>query len=390
MSRIKKKHHTIAAVEAELLKRVRVHGRISRVELSRKLNIVPSTAGIYVDRLIRDGFLVESAKREQRSGRPPKLLELNPAGGRFVGVDFEARNLMATAVDFSERPLHQIHKAIRATDSAGQILDKIERAIAEVMAGDPRPVLGIGVGVPGTVDPHSGVAIHYEFIKGWHEVPLGARLSKKFGVPVFLENNIRCMALAELWFGGERGLQDFVCIGVRSGIAAGVIVNGHLLRGSRNRAGEIGQWHCPVPAELSGSGRLEHVASLSAMIATAQQAIDHGQKTSLAALKGELAIEDIAHAVQSGDAFAQSLIQAVARVHGWVVSELNTLFDPQKIIFAGPLAELGEAFLAPVREAVRQWNGADPGVEITGSTLGKYNGALGAAALALHQWKPKR
>jgi len=372
MSRIKTKHHTIAAVEAELLKRVRVHGRISRVELSRKLNIVPSTAGIYVDRLIRDGFLVESARREQRSGRPPKLLELNPAGGRFVGVDFEARNLMATAVDFSEKPVRQVHKAIRAADSAGQILDKIEQAIAEVMDGGPRSVLGIGVGVPGTVDPHSGVALHYEFIKGWKDIPLGTRLAKKFGVPVFLENNIRCMALAELWFGGGRGLQDF------PGIAAGVIVNGHLLRGSRNRAGEIGHWHC-------GDARLEHVASLSAMIETAQRAIDRGRKTSLATANGELTIEDIVSAVQAGDAFALSLIEDAARVHGWVVSELSVLFDPQKIIFAGPLAELGEAFLAPVRQSVTESD-----VTVTASTLGQYNGALGAAALALHQWKPKR
>jgi glucokinase len=308
-------------------------------------------------------------------------LELNSAGGRFVGVDFEARNLMATAVDFSERPLRQIHKAIRAADSAGQILDRIEQAIAEVMDRDPRSVLGIGVGVPGTIDPHSGVALQYEFIKGWRDIPLGSRLAKKFGVPVFLENNIRCMALAELWFGGGRGLQDFVCIGVRSGIAAGVIVNGHLLRGSRNRAGEIGHWRCPA----TGNARLEHVASLSAMIETAQRAIARGRKTSLATVKGELAIEDIVSAVQAGDAFALSLIEAAGRVHGWVVSELSALFDPQKIIFAGPLADLGEAFLAPVRKSV-----TEPDVEIAVSMLGRYNGALGAAALALHQWKPKR
>jgi len=378
MTRIKKKHHTIAAVEAELLKRVRVQGRISRVELSRQLHIVPSTAGIYVDRLIRDGFLVESAKREPRSGRPPKLLELNPSGGRFVGVDFEARSLMATAVDFCERPLRQVHKAIRATDSATQILDKIEQAIAEVMDGGPGAVLGIGVGVPGTVDPHTGVALRYEFIPGWQNIPLGARLADRFGVPVFLENNIRCMALAELWFGSGRGLQDFVCVGIRSGIAAGVIVNGHLLRGSRNRAGEIGHWQW-------GDASLEHVASLSAMIATAQRAIQQGQKTSLASVNGDLTIEHIVSAVKAGDAFALSLVEEAARVHGWVVRELSALFDPQKIIFAGPLAELGEAFLAPVRASAGETD-----VEITASTLGRYNGALGAAALALHQWKPKR
>jgi len=165
-----------------------------------------------------------------------------------------------------------------------------------------------------------------------------------------------------------------------------VIVGGHLLRGSNHRAGEIGHWHCPAAADLS----LEHVASLSAMIETAQHAIERGKHTSLAERKDELSIEDIAQAAEDGDAFASSLIQTAARVHGWVASELSALFDPQKIIFAGPLAELGETFLTPLREAVAQWNGATPQVEIVVSTLGRYNGALGAAALALHEWKPKR
>jgi len=381
MTRIKKKHHVVAAVEAELLKQVRVHGRISRVELSRKLQIVPSTAGIYVDRLLRDGFLVEARKTERGAGRPPKLLELNAAGGRFVGVDLEARNLMATAVDFSEQPLRRVHQVIRPTDSIEHILGKIERAIAAVMAGDPRPVLGIGVGTPGVIDPHRGVAVHYEFIKGWRDVPLSARLNKKFHAPVFLENNIRCMTLAELWFGGGRGLRDFVCLGVRSGIAAGVMVNGHLLRGCHNRAGEIGHWRCPAP----DNARLEQTASLLSMLATAQQAVDGGRRTLLAKVRGELTFDDIVSAVRAGDTFARALIEDAARIHGWVISELSALFDPQKIIIAGPLAELGEAFLAPVRKTV-----AEADLEITASTLGRYNGALGAAALALHQWRPHR
>lgn len=397
--RVKNKRQTVAAIEAELLKRVRVQGHISRVELARELKIVPSTAGIYVDRLVSEGFLRETQKAERDFGRPPTLLSLNPDGGRFVGVDFEARNIMATAVDFSQQPLRQVHKTIRSTDTIAQILEKIEDAIREVVHDDLRPVLGIGVGVPGIIDPHSGVAVHYEFIKGWQDIPLAARLQQKFSVPVFLENNIRCMALAEMWFGQGRGLQNFVCVGVRTGIAAGVIAQGQLLRGANNQAGEIGHWSCPVPTELSAAvnnhsghwnwepgARLEQVASISALLAKVQPRMNPPSPRQ----SEELSLADLLQAARAGDSNTMALVRAVARVHGWAVCQLNALFNPQTIIFSGPLTELGELYLSPIRESARQWGGADVDALITASPLGQYNGAVGAAALALHQWKPNR
>ena len=304
----------------------------------------------------------------------------NPDGGRFVGVDFEARNLMATVVDFSQQPLRQVHKTLRPTDSAAQILAKIEQAIDEMMAGDARPVLGIGVGVPGTIDPVTNVAVHYDFIKGWSDVPLGARLSERFGVPVFLENNIRSMALAELWFGAGRGLRNFVCIGIRSGIAAGVVVNGHLLHGAQHRAGEIGHWVCPVPAELADAAAHAATANGCGRLARdwnrwrrcppswpRRSAVGTQTKTTLAAVEGELTIDDVLAAARDGDEFAMSLVRAVGRVHGWVAHQLNELFDPEKIIFAGPLADLGDLFLATVRETARELGDAGRDLVIANS-----------------------
>jgi N-acetylglucosamine repressor len=408
--RIKAKHQQVASLEAEMLRRVRTRGGLSRIELARELQLAPSTAGIYVDRLVRDGFLQETESLEREAvGRPPTALVPNPDGGRFVGVDFEARNLMATVVDFSQQPLRQVHQSIRPADSAAQIVAKITQAIQELMAGDARPVLGIGVGVPGTIDPVRNVAVHYEFIRDWRDVPLGARLSEQFSVPVYLENNIRSMALAELWFGAGRGLQDFVCVGIRSGIAAGVVIGGHLLHGARHRAGEIGRWVCPAPAELmkrelvgsqvpdrGGRGssswepRLEQVASLSAIVAAAQRGRQDGRKTSLTGIAGDVTIDDVLAAARQGDEFSGQLVRAAARLHGWVAHQLDQLFDPQQIIFAGPLAESDDLFLATVRETARQLDDTGREPVVVNSPLGRYNGAVGAAALALHRWKPKR
>lgn len=405
MRPVKSKHQQVAALEAAMVRCVRERGGCSRVELARELKLAPSTAGIYVDRLVREGYLLESAAaRRAAAGRPSAPLRPNPDRGRFVGVDFEARSLTVAAVDFSQAPLRHAQRAIAPGESVGQILARIERAIAAAIESDPRPVLGIGVGVPGLIDPVTHVAVHYDFIRGWDNIRLGARLEARFGVPVFLENNIRSMALAELWFGAAQGLRNFVCIGIRSGVAAGVVVDGQLLHGARYRAGEIGHWTCPVPAELAtkpasgrysdwggpGAARLEHVASLAALAAAAQRGVDRRRRTSLAAGRGAVSVDRLLAAARTGDAFALSLVRAAGRVHGWAAHQLRGMFNPERIVFAGPLADPGLPFMEAVRETARGLDDAGDEADIVPSILGRANGALGAAALALHQWRPAR
>ena len=403
--RIQAKRQQVANVEAELLRRVRAQGGLSRVELACELRLAPSTVGIYVDRLTQEGFLRETKTLGRgTAGRPPTALVLNPDGGRFIGVDLEARNLMALIVDFSQQPLRHVHKKIPPADSAAQILVKIEQAIDETLAGDTRPVLGIGMGLPGTIDPEAGMAIRYDLISGWNDVAIGARLGKRYGVPVFLENNIRSLAMAELWFGGGRGLRNFVCVGIRSGVATGMVVGGHLVHGAQHRAGEIGHWLCPVPAPLTDESppdrsrpwpwnheaQLERLASVPAILAAAHRRVERGEATSLAAVQGELTIDDLAAAVSAGDPFALSVVHAVGCVYGWVAHQLDELLDLERIIFAGPLADVGEPFLTPVRDTARRLDNTGREPPIAPSALGRYGGAIGAAALALDQWKPKR
>lgn len=380
---VKAKHQAIARLEAELLRCVRARGGLSRVELARELHLVPSTAGIYVSRLVREGFLIETQKVASAAGRPATRVEPNPAGGQFVGVDFEASNIMAIAVDFSERPLKRSHREIRRGDTVETILERIEDSIREVRGNQAHPLLGIGVGVPGTIDLTGALALDYAFLPGWRNVPLADRLRARFGVPVHLENNIRSMALAELWFGAGRGLRNFVCVGVRTGIAAGVVAQGQLFLGAQNHAGEIGKWPAGFGSNSSNDGggttaTLEGVASLPAILAAAS-----------ATAGRSLTFEGLKQFVAAGDPGVLRALTPIAQVHGRVAAQLALLLDPERIILVGPLAELGEAFLKPLRaELTRMAGSSAPG--FVSSTLGGFSGALGAAALALHQWKPAR
>jgi N-acetylglucosamine repressor len=404
LPRLKIKQKAVANVEAELLRRVRVDDGLSRVDLARQLGLAPSTVGTYVDRLIAEGFLFEWQKARRDFGRPPTLLGLNPKGGRFVGVDFEAHNIMASLVDFSQQPVRQMHKTIRSSDSVEQIIGKIEKAIDELMDGRSRDVLGIGVGVPGTIDPKNQVALSYAHINGWKNIPLGERLAKRFKVDVYLENNIRSMALAEMWFGQGRGSENFVCLGIRTGIGAGVVVGRRVLHGKNNLAGEVGDWLSPVaPIEPDAGGGsnawscrklqpLEEIASVPAILRSITELWQKNGDTGLLAKKGALTFEEVAQAALQGDRLVCEVIENVAQTVGWAVSQIDQIFNPQKVILAGSLVILGDTLLKPLQKAVERFSSElqqEPPV-VVNSTLGEFNGALGAAALALHEWKPKR
>lgn len=393
--RFKIKHDLIAGQEAELLQLVRAHEGLSRIELARALKLAPSTIGIYVDHLVSEGFLFEGRKIEREFGRPPTILALNPQGGRFIGVDFEARNIMAVAVDFSQRPLKQVHQTIAAGDSVEKILGKIEGSIEDALSGDDRKVLGIGVGVPGTIDPINGVALQYKHIKGWNNVPLVTRLSERFGVPVFLENNIRTMALAELWFGQGRGARHFICVGVRSGIAVGIIIDGQIYHGANNRAGEIRDWPCTLaparngsPALVSPVATLEEVASFQAI----RERLARQERRGEALLNNrghDAVLAYLLAALETGDKEIIAMLEGMAEALALAITQLNTVFNPEKFILAGALPALGDHFLERLRHHLERFALESQPPRVVNSELGDFNGALGAAALAVHQWKPK-
>jgi N-acetylglucosamine repressor len=390
---IKTKQKAVAALESSLIQHLRLREGTSRIELARAMDLAPSTIGLYVDRLIEDGFLCEGQKSRRSAGRPPTILQLNPDAGQFVGIDFEARQLSATAVDFSQQTLARRKQSIRASDTPDRVIEKIKVAINAVRGQSPQ-LLGIGLAVPGTVDPRRGVAVHYEFIRDWHNVPLVKHLTDEFKVPIYLENNIRAMALAERWFGLARDVDNFVCVGVRSGIGAGVMVNGQLHRGRNNLAGEIGGWPClPDTGSAQAFATLEQLASTRAILQQLTDCVKAGQKTSLNTKRGgAVTMEEMLTAARDRDPLVIQVVHRTAKVLGQTISQFALLLNPEQIIIAGPLAELGNLFLQPIRETVDSLTPAlhAKAPQIVASQLGEFGGALGAAAMAVHQWKPVR
>lgn len=390
MPKVVKKPQAVSNLESAIVRRVSARGAISRVELARELGLVPSTAGIYVDRLIEKGFLAESAKAARSVGRPPVMVELNPKGGRFIGVDFDARHVMGVAVDFTQRPLAQLRRTLPLRASVDRVLGTIEQLIADLSGASDRDVLGIGLGVPGPIDALAGVSRRYQFIRGWIDVPVRERIAAAFRAPVFVENNIRAMALGELWCGEGRGLRHLVCLGIRSGIGSGIVIDGKLLTGASNMAGEVGRWPCPA-WKMVGDGvhSIEDVASLTGILAEAADQLRQGRASALGVAGETPTAERLISAARDEDSLAFELVERAAQIHGSLAFQLAMLFDPQRVIVAGPLGEC-DFYLGALRRQAAELGGEEITAKIVRSTLGAFGGALGAAALAFHHWKPRR
>ena len=371
---------------AEIIRKVRDFESLSRVELARVLGVAASTIGRHVDALVAGGYFTETVEPTKEAGRPPTKLRPNPAKGCFLGIDFYTDMVFATVVDFAQRPIARRKLPLKGSKGVESVLEELLAVLVELHKEAQLPLLSLGLAVPGRVDTRKGIALHYAHIPRWDNVPLAEIMGKALKAPVFIENNIRTMALAERWFGEAQGCQELICLGVRYGVAAGVVRNGQRATGHQEMGGEIRGWNCPAyDAEVDKwewrpGATVEKSASVGAAIAR------------YAELKGtkEATLDEFIKAVEAGEKAAQLTLKEVAAVHGWVVAQMAQLIDPEIVVLAGPLTALGETYLDLVTDVAHQFESEyHPGVPIRTSELGEYAGAVGAAALALEKWRPE-
>lgn len=348
----------------------------SRRALADVLKLSPSTTGDYVDQLIASGHLVESGLEQGRMGRPKRVLRTVPGAGWFAGIEFNAERVQAVRVDFSGVQGRTLSRVLSDDADRDSVMAEITRMIQDLKPGAEGPLLAIGVGAPGLVDPVAGLATHYSFLPDWKNVPVCDQLQWQFDVPVILENNLRVIALAERWFGGGRELDDYVILGPRSGFGIAMMKAGRLVEGKHHAAGEIGRWVWP----LTGSGAEMH-DMLSAPAVWRRLAGATARARPPADLRAALtALAD------SDGAARSSVVEDYARVIGL----LHLLLDSTAYFLHGPLTALGNRFCSDISERAVALMPAlrDMPPNMVDSTLGDDAGALGAASHAMEAWQP--
>ncbi len=362
---------------ASILLQLRGQHASSRSTLAKVTNLSPSTVGIYVDHLIALGYVNESGLEQGAMGRPQRKLSLIAEAGWFAGVEFNAERVQAVRVDFAGQRVASLIRPLTASTTAQTVLKEIRNAVIGLGKLAPGPLMGMGVGAPGLVNPETGVALQYSFIPDWKNVPLVEELSEDFPVTVTLENNLRAIALAERWFGGGRELDDYVILGPRSGFGIAMVKNGQLIRGGHHAAGEIGRWPWPLGGNETGQLHDELTApAVWRKLAGARE--DTPLPTDL---RGALRLL----AQEKGPVWDQ-IITDYARVIGL----LHLLIDARTYFLHGPLTALGQRFCREIMlESARLVPALkDMPPEILASDLGDEAGALGAASLAMEAWYP--
>jgi glucokinase len=275
-----------------------------------------------------------------------------------------------------------------------QMADGAKRLVesAGLRLGD---IVAIGVGAPGPADLSAGIILAMPNIPGMENVPLSRRLTEALHLPVYLENDANAAAYGEYCYGVGKGGRNMVLLTLGTGVGSGVIVEGRVLRGSHDLGGEIGHMVVQVDGEPCACGQrgcLERYSSATSMARRAQQMIEGGRASELAAVlrrKGALDAADINTARKAGDALAAEVWNEGAFYLAVACVNVCRVLDPERIVLAGGLTAAGDDLLAPVTEHFRRlhWSLAPPRTQIVLSTLGAEAGVIGAAALA---WQASR
>lgn len=311
-----------------------------------------------------------------------------------IGIDVGGTNVKIALVDDNGKIIYSNSVPTYAKMGYEYTVNNIKQAIKDLMKETnttPSDIEGIGFDFPGQVDCKTGVVKLAPNIPGWVNVPIAQMIEDEFHIPTRIDNDVRCAALGELKFGAGRGCENFICITVGTGIGSGIVINGKVVRGATNAAGELGH----IKLQMNGgpicgcgdTGCLEAFASGPAIVAMAQEYIKGGKSTKfreMAAVEGgEITPYMVAKAAEEGDPVAKRIFEIVGEYIGIGLTSVINFLNPERVIIGGGVAESGELLLGPIRKTIKERAMVVAGnaVEIVPAQLGNSAGVIGASML---------
>lgn len=309
-----------------------------------------------------------------------------------IGVDIGGTNVKIALVDFDGKIVYSNTVPTRAEMGYEAGVNNIKQAIKELMSEtgeSAQTIEAIGFGLPGQIDYKEGIVKNLPNIPGWVNIPLAKIIEDEFSIPTRLDNDVRCAALGELNFGAGKGCENLICITVGTGIGSGIVLNGKLVRGASNAAGEIGH----IKMDMTGGplcgcgdyGCFEAYASGPAIVTMAKEYISGGKsaKYKEMATDGIITPYIVAQAALQGDAVSIQIFKQMGKIIGTGLASVINLLNPEKIIIGGGVADAGAILLDPIKATIldRAMPIQANAVQIVPAQLANTAGVIGASLL---------
>ena len=371
--------NTIRDINRQIvLNYVRELGPISRADIARETALQRSTISLIVDELRVDG-LIEEVSGESTGGRPPNLLSLRTVDAVAVGVDLgTVKTVMATS-DLAGRVLEQ--EEFPTDPDVRKTLAKIVDCAQRLIGNTPGAIEGIGISLPGVVDPETGNLYVPHF--NWRNAPIAETLTQAISLPVSIDNDANAAALAELWFGRPeiREVRDFILVLVEEGVGTGIVFDGQVYRGEGGTAGEFGHMTigtgAPVECAVGSRECWEAFASERAAVA-------RYQKLSRSNGNNDINFSTVMDLAIKGEGNAKAALKETAHYLGVGIANLIQGLAPEAVIVGGPIAQVWPLIVQDLKASVDEsiCRGF-PSTPILDSTLGSEPTLMGALSLVL-------
>ena len=363
-----------------LLRLIREEVAVTRADLARETGLARSTVAQRVDALLGQGLVYEAGGSPSTGGRPATVLAFNRDAGAVLVADLGATHARVAVSDLAGTPLAEraadLDIALGPDHALAWVAECFSDLVNEVgrSAGDVR---GIGVGVPGPVEFDSGRPVNPPIMPGWDDFPIPEWFADLYSAPVLVDNDVNIMARGEHrmhWPDTEH----LLLIKVGTGIGCGIVADGHIHRGARGAAGDIGHIRATsredVICRCGNIGCLEAIAGGQAL---AQRLAGAGEDASQS--------RDVLRLVQSGHGGAIRMVRDAGRTLGEVLAGTVNFFNPAVIVIGGDIAEAHAQLLAGVREGIfsRSLPLATRDLRIVPCRLGDRAGVIGAAIMVI-------
>jgi predicted NBD/HSP70 family sugar kinase len=343
-----------------VLRDVTTQVTVTRPGIAQATGLSVATVNTLVEELVRQEVLQEAGRISSRGGRPITTFQVNAHRGLLVGVDVAETYLEVDLFDIAFARLgHRQLELSTDVRTPEDVVARIRGAIDELLAahqGEDLPLLGTGVSLPGQVDPTRGVDI-FAPNWGWHDVHVLAALDEALDGPVWVDNPLKALAYCELWFGQGREVDDLVVLNLGTGVGAGIVIGGEVLRGAGNSAGEWGHTTLIWGGRECGCGRsgcVEAYVGVEGIRRTlAEQQTDHPL---LSVQHHREFIEQLMRAEVAGDEAARTTMQRTGDYLAAGIGNLVNMFNPDHISVRGWITSYAGGGL---RERIRERIGAE-------------------------------